>query len=115
MWRLTAYADTSPSRTGEASAPNALKELKAQGIRLLMLTATTSYGAGGCAQPRHRRFQSEVLPGAKSGDDPPMQSEGHVVAMAATALTMLLAGAADVGSPWEQARTSPGKRRHHAD
>jgi len=65
------------------STANALRELKAQGIRLVMLTGDNQ----ATAQEIARRldiadFKAEVLPAQKAGIVKNLQSEGHVVAVA---------------------------------
>jgi Cu+-exporting ATPase len=65
------------------STANALRELKAQGIRLVMLTGDNQ----ATAQEIARRldiadFKAEVLPAQKAEIVKNLQSEGHVVAVA---------------------------------
>jgi Cu+-exporting ATPase len=65
------------------STPNALRELKAQGIRLVMLTGDNQ----ATAQEIARRlqiddFKAEVLPAQKAEIVKSLQNEGRVVAMA---------------------------------
>jgi len=83
----------------KASTPNALKELKAQGIRLLMLTGDNQATAQGVARSLGiEDFKAEVLPAQKAEMIRRMQSEGHVVAMAGDGINDAPALAqADVG------------------
>jgi Cu+-exporting ATPase len=83
----------------KASTPDALKELKAQGIRLLMLTGDNQATAQGVARSLGiEDFKAEVLPAQKAEMIRRMQSEGHVVAMAGDGINDAPALAqADVG------------------
>jgi P-type Cu+ transporter len=65
------------------STPNALRELKKQGIRLVMLTGDNQATAQDIARRlRIDDFKSEVLPAQKAEIVRSLQNEGRVVAMA---------------------------------
>jgi P-type Cu+ transporter len=65
------------------SAANALRELKAQGIRLFMLTGDNEATAQDVARSLGiKEFRSEVLPAQKAEIVKALQSEGRIVAMA---------------------------------
>ena len=65
------------------STPNALRELKAQGIRLVMLTGDNQATAQEIARSlKIEDFKAEVLPAQKAEIVRTLQSEGRVVAMA---------------------------------
>jgi len=65
------------------SAYNALRELRAQGIRLVMLTGDTQATAQETAQLlKIDDFKAEVLPAQKAEIVGSLQSEGRIVAMA---------------------------------
>jgi Cu+-exporting ATPase len=65
------------------STPNALRELKAQGIRLVMLTGDNQATAQEIARSLEiADFQAEVLPAQKAEIIKSLQNEGRVVAMA---------------------------------
>jgi P-type Cu+ transporter len=67
----------------KSSTPNALRELKAQGIRLVMLTGDNQATAQEIARSLEiADFQAEVLPGQKAEIVKSLQNEGRVVAMA---------------------------------
>jgi P-type Cu+ transporter len=66
-----------------ASTPNALRELKAQGIHLVMLTGDNQATAQELAKSLGiEDFEAEVLPAQKAEIVKKLQSEGHIVAMA---------------------------------
>jgi P-type Cu+ transporter len=81
------------------STPNALRELKAQGIRLIMLTGDHQETAQGIAKSLEiEDFKAEVLPAQKAEFVKKLQSEGHIVAMAGDGINDAPALAqADVG------------------
>ena len=65
------------------STPNALRGLKAQGIRLVMLTGDNQATAQEIAQTLGiQDFKAEVLPAQKAEIVKSLQNEGRVVAMA---------------------------------
>jgi Cu+-exporting ATPase len=65
------------------STPKALRELKAQGIRLVMLTGDNQATAQEIAQSLGiEDFKAEILPAQKAEIVKKLQSEGHIVAMA---------------------------------
>jgi Cu+-exporting ATPase len=65
------------------STPNALRELKAQGIRLVMLTGDNQVTAQEIARSLEiADFKAEVLPAQKAEIVKNLQNEGRVVAMA---------------------------------
>ena len=65
------------------STPNALRELKAQGIRLVMLTGDNQATAQEIARSLEiADFKAEVLPAQKAEIVKSLQNEGRVVAMA---------------------------------
>ena len=65
------------------SAPNALRELKAQGIRLVMLTGDNQSTAQEIARSLGiEDFKAEVLPAQKAEIVKSLQNEGRIVAMA---------------------------------
>jgi Cu+-exporting ATPase len=65
------------------SSTTALRELKAQGIRLVMLTGDNQATAQEIAQTLGiTDFKAEVLPAQKAEIVKSLQSEGHIVAMA---------------------------------
>jgi Cu+-exporting ATPase len=65
------------------STPNALRELKAQGIRLVMLTGDNQATAQEIARNLEiADFKAEVLPAQKAEIVKSLQNEGRVVAMA---------------------------------
>jgi|CZKY01.1.fsa_nt_gi Cu+-exporting ATPase len=65
------------------STPNALRELKAQGIRLVMLTGDNQATAQEIARSlRIEDFKAEVLPSQKAEIVRSLQNEGRVVGMA---------------------------------
>ena len=67
----------------KASTPNALRELKAQGIRLVMLTGDNQATAQEIARNLEiEDFKAEVLPAQKAEIVRNLQSEGRIVAMA---------------------------------
>ena len=69
----------------KASSSNALRELKAQGIRIVMLTgdnARTAQEIAGKLGIEKDDFRAEVLPAQKAEIVKQLQSEGRVVAMA---------------------------------
>jgi P-type Cu+ transporter len=67
----------------KASTPNALRELKAQGIRLVMLTGDNQATAQEIARSLEiEDFKAEVLPAQKAEIVRSLQNEGRVVAMA---------------------------------
>jgi P-type Cu+ transporter len=67
----------------KASTPNALRELKAQGIRLVMLTGDNQATAREIARSLEiADFKAEVLPAQKAAIVKSLQNEGRVVAMA---------------------------------
>jgi Cu+-exporting ATPase len=67
----------------KASTPNALRELKAQGIRLVMLTGDNQATAQEIARSLEiADFKAEVLPAQKAEIVKSLQNEGRVVAMA---------------------------------
>ena len=67
----------------KASTPKALRELKAQGIRLVMLTGDNQATAQEIARSlRIEDFKAEVLPAQKAEIVRSLQNEGRVVAMA---------------------------------
>ncbi|MFY9643600.1 MAG: heavy metal translocating P-type ATPase [Terriglobales bacterium] len=81
------------------STPNALRELKAQGLRLLMLTGDNQFTAQEVARSLGiEDFKAEVLPAQKSEIIRRLQNEGRVVAMAGDGINDAPALArADVG------------------
>jgi P-type Cu+ transporter len=65
------------------STPNALRALKAQGIRLVMLTGDNAATAGEIArQLEIENFKAEVLPSQKAEIVKNLEKEGRIVAMA---------------------------------
>ncbi len=67
----------------KASTPNALRQLKAQGIRLVMLTGDNQVTAQEIARSLEiADFKAEVLPAQKAEIVKSLQNEGRVVAMA---------------------------------
>jgi Cu+-exporting ATPase len=69
----------------KASSANALRELKAQGIRIVMLTgdnARTAQEIAGKLGIEKDDFRAEVLPAQKAEIVQQLQSEGRIVAMA---------------------------------
>jgi len=67
----------------KASTPNALRELKAQGIRLVMLTGDSQATAQQIARSLAiEDFKAEVLPAQKAEIVKSLQNEGRIVAMA---------------------------------
>jgi len=69
----------------KASSANALRELKAQGIRIVMLTgdnAQTAQEIAGKLGIEKDDFRAEVLPAQKAEIVKQLQSEGRIVAMA---------------------------------
>ena len=67
----------------KASTPNALHELKAQGIHLVMLTGDNQATAQELANSlKIEDFKAEVLPAQKAEIVKNLQSEGRIVAMA---------------------------------
>ena len=67
----------------KASTPNALRELKAQGIHLVMLTGDNQTTAQELAKSLGiEDFKAEVLPAQKAEIVKKLQSEGRIVAMA---------------------------------
>jgi Cu+-exporting ATPase len=67
----------------KSSTPNALRELKAHGVRLVMLTGDSKAVAQEIATSLGiEDFKSEVLPAQKSEIIRALQQEGHIVAMA---------------------------------
>jgi Cu+-exporting ATPase len=65
------------------STPNALRELKAQGIRLVMLTGDNQATAQEIARSLSiEDFKAEVLPAQKAAIVKSLQNEGRIVAMA---------------------------------
>jgi Cu+-exporting ATPase len=67
----------------KASTTNALRELKAQGLRLVMLTGDNQATAQEIAQSLGiEDFKAEVLPAQKAEIVKKLQSEGRIVAMA---------------------------------
>jgi Cu+-exporting ATPase len=67
----------------KSSTPNALRELKAQGIRLVMLTGDNQFTAQEIARSLAiEDFKAEVLPAQKAEIVKSLQSKGRVVAMA---------------------------------
>jgi Cu+-exporting ATPase len=67
----------------KASAVDALRQLKTDGIRLVMLTGDNQTTAQELARALEiKDFQAEVLPGQKAEIVESLQREGHIVAMA---------------------------------
>src|SRR5713101_5682202 len=67
----------------KSSTPNALRELKAQGIRLVMLTGDDQATAQQTARSLAiENYKAEVLPAQKAEIVKRLQSEGRIVAMA---------------------------------
>ena len=67
----------------KSSTPNALRELKAQGIRLVMLTGDNQATAQEIARSLEiADFKAEVLPAQKAEIVKSLQNEGRIVAMA---------------------------------
>ena len=67
----------------KASTPQALRALKAQGIRLVMLTGDNKASAEEIARSLEiSDFKAEVLPAEKTDIVKSLQQEGHIVAMA---------------------------------
>ena len=65
------------------STPNAIRELKAQGLRLVMLTGDNQFTAQEIARNLGiEEFKAEVLPAQKAERIRKLQSKGRVVAMA---------------------------------
>lgn len=65
------------------STPHALRELKSQGIRLMMLTGDNQFTAQEIARSLEiADFRAEVLPAQKAEIVRKLQSEGRIVAMA---------------------------------
>ena len=83
----------------KASTPNALRDLKAQGIRLVMLTGDNKIVAATTAQRLGiDEFEAEVLPAGKLEIVRKLQGQGRVVAMAGDGINDAPALAqADVG------------------
>jgi Cu+-exporting ATPase len=83
----------------KSSTPNALRELQARGIRLLMLTGDNQFTAQEIARSLHiEDFKAEVLPAQKAEIIRRLQNEGRVVAMAGDGINDAPALAqADVG------------------
>jgi Cu+-exporting ATPase len=67
----------------KGSTPQALRDLKAQGIRLVMLTGDNEASAQEIARTLEiADFKAEVLPAQKTDIIKSLQKEGHIVAMA---------------------------------
>jgi len=67
----------------KASTPNAVREVKASGIRLVMLTGDNESAAGEIARGLGLAdYKAEVLPAQKTEIIRDLQKEGHIVAMA---------------------------------
>jgi Cu+-exporting ATPase len=67
----------------KSSTPNALRELKAQGVRLVMLTGDNQAAAQEIARSLGiENFKAEVLPAQKAEIVKSLQNEGRIVAMA---------------------------------
>ena len=83
----------------KSSTPNALRQLKAQGIRLVMLTGDNQFTAQEIARSLALEdFKAEVLPAQKAEIVKSLQKEGRVVAMAGDGINDAPALAqADVG------------------
>jgi Cu+-exporting ATPase len=83
----------------KSSTPNALRELKAQGIRLVMLTGDNQATAQELARTLGiKDFKAEVLPAQKAEIVKSLQKEGRIVAMAGDGINDAPALAqADVG------------------
>jgi P-type Cu+ transporter len=83
----------------KASAPQALSDLKLEGLRLLMLTGDSRATAEAVAKTLGiEEFEAEVLPGKKSEVVQRLQKEGRTVAMAGDGINDAPALAqADVG------------------
>ena len=64
------------------STPQAIQELKREGIKVVMLTGDNHTTAAAVAQTLGIEFQAEVLPAQKAEAVKKMQEEGAVVAMA---------------------------------
>jgi Cu+-exporting ATPase len=64
------------------STPQAIQELKREGIKVVMLTGDNHTTAAAIAQTLGIEFQAEVLPAQKAEAVKKMQEEGAVVAMA---------------------------------
>ena len=83
----------------KASAPDALRDLKAEGLRLVMLTGDSRATAEAVAKTLGiEEFEAEVLPDKKSEVVQRLQKEGRTVAMAGDGINDAPALAqADVG------------------
>jgi Cu+-exporting ATPase len=67
----------------KASAPEALHELSAEGVRVMMLTGDSRATAEAVAQKLGiKAFEAEVLPDRKADVVKRLQEDGHVVGMA---------------------------------
>ena len=64
------------------STPQAIEELKREGIKVVMVTGDNRTTAAALAQKLGIDFQAEVLPGEKAEAVKSMQAKGAVVAMA---------------------------------
>src|SRR5204863_8255152 len=85
-----------PLKTKSAEA---IRELRRQGIRVVMLTGDTSKTAAAIARELGiEDFEAEVLPGKKSDVVRRLRGEGHIVAVAGDGINDAPAlAAADVG------------------
>jgi P-type Cu+ transporter len=85
----------------KASTPQALRDLKAEGLRMVMLTGDSRATAESIARTlgfNEDEFQAEIMPEQKSEAIRRLQKEGHVVAMAGDGINDAPALAqADVG------------------
>ncbi|HET6840883.1 MAG TPA: heavy metal translocating P-type ATPase [Candidatus Angelobacter sp.] len=83
----------------KSSTPQALKQLRASGLRLVMLTGDSRLTAEAIAHELHiTEFEAEVLPQRKLEVIRNLQAEGHIVAMAGDGINDAPALAqADVG------------------
>jgi Cu+-exporting ATPase len=85
----------------KASTPQALRDLKAEGLRIVMLTGDSRATAESIARKLgfdEDEFQAEIMPEQKSEAIRSLQKEGHVVAMAGDGINDAPALAqADVG------------------
>jgi len=94
----------------------AIRELHAEGLQIVMLTGDNPTTAQAVARKLGiDRVVAEVLPQQKTEAVKRLQAEGRVVAMAATASTMPGPGAGAGGDRHgHRNRCCDGKRRHHA-